>query len=218
VIAVAILVAWSADVEARARDPAPPGVVPVMPHRAGRTPCPDERSFGHAMQSWSRAYLEAVYLITDLVLPDVGVRHDTRDGAQLVLSWPWAFPFGPASATEILRFPCQRVVARKLVPYRFVIEAGVSIGTDATWWVRPGYSVVWHPRASRIGLTAGFGPTVALYQGRGEVFSSFELGLRYGACCRPGYAALTARYERSVLRNDGTMVRAAVLKLGLAYW
>jgi hypothetical protein len=67
-------------------------------------------------------------------------------------------------------------------------------------------------------VTVSFGPALALYGGHGEVFASLELGLRYGACCRPGYTALTARYERSVHGNDGTMVRAFVIKLGLAYW
>lgn len=181
-------------------------------------PCQTVPTFGDAMYDWSRIYFEAVYLVTDVVLPDVGYRYDTRSGSAFALAWPWAFPFGPASAREVVHHRCRPDTIYELVPYRLDVEGGVAIGDDATWWVRAGYGVVWHPKTARFGVTVGFGPTLSLHQGQGEIFSSFELGLRHGACCRPGYTALTARYERSVWESEGRSVQAVLLKLGLAYW
>jgi len=181
-------------------------------------PCRTVPTFGDAMYDWSRTYFEAVYLVTDVILPDVGYRYDTRSGSAFVLAWPWAFPFGPASARQIVRHRCEPDTVYEFVPYRLAVEAGVSIGDDATWWVRPGYSVVWHPKTSKFGITVGLGPTLSVHQGQGELFSSFELGVRRGACCRPGYTTLTARYERSVWESEGPPVEAVLVKLGLAYW
>lgn len=213
---LAVLVAASPNARAEGRRVTPVALPEALLNRDD--PCQTVPTFGDAMYDWSRIYFEAVYLVTDVVLPDVGYRYDTRSGSAFALAWPWAFPFGPASAREVVHHRCRPDTVYELVPYRLVVEVGVSIGDEATWWGRAGYGVVWHPKTSRFGVTVGFGPTLSLHQGQSELFSSFELGLRHGACCRPGYTALTARYERSVWESEGPPVEAILLKLGFAYW
>jgi hypothetical protein len=214
---LAVLVAAPANAYARGDEP-PIVPLPVHAQTAEPDPCRRLPTFGDAMHDWARIYFEAVYLVTDLFLPDVGFRYDTRSGSAFVLAWPWAFPFGPASAREVERHRCRADTVYELVPYRLVVEAGLSIGDEATGWVRPGYSVVWHPKASRFGVMLGIGPTFVLRHGQREILSSFELGVRHGACCRPGYSALTTRYERTVWGSDGAEAEAVLLKIGLLYW
>ena len=94
-------------------------------------------------------------------------------------------------------------------------EIGVSFESRTRGWLRLGYTFVWHPEGSKIGLMLGAGPTLTF--GGAPAVGSLgpELGLRFGACCSPRYSTLVLRYDEHLLNGNG---RAFMLKVGLAYW
>ena len=173
------------------------------------------RYFGEALAVGMAARFDAIYFVADALFPDLGVGYDTHLGWGPVLAWPWVIPFGPERGRVVQREHCGERITPGLQAHRLVPEVGVSFESQVRGWLRLGYTFVWHPEASKIGLVLGAGSTLTF--GGAPAVGSLgpELGLRYGACCSPGYSTLVLRYDEHLLNGNG---RAFLLKVGLAYW
>jgi hypothetical protein len=177
--------------------------------------CGTMAHFGDGLPSAMQVYFNAWYALADVVLPDLGLQYDAREGVTPALAWPWVIPFGLEIGGERRRHRCHTEVIRGLMPHRVVPEFGVRFAADTSYWLRAGYSFVWHPRPSKVGLALGIGPTLGFGGDSTRGSISPEIGIRYGACCTPLYSALVARYEEHVLGAEGRLV---MIKLGLVYF
>ena len=172
------------------------------------------KHFGEGMAAGMASVWMAELLLADILIPDVGFQHGRRTGNAAVLSWPLAVSFGPPTATEIRRYHCAEDTVDELRPHRLAFEPGLSFTGPTTFWGRLGYAYVFHPEKARFGLGLGAGATLSRHAGETSAAAGPELSLRFGRCCRPGYLALTARYDLAL--TDGAD-RTLTIKLGLSF-
>lgn len=171
--------------------------------------------FGEGMAAGMDALLFATWHGLDFVVPDVGVLYTRRQSLAAALSWPFAIPFGPVSARHVTYYHCSEGVVDEFRPLRFVPEFGVSLASETSVWLRLGYGVALHSPHSRFGLIVGIGPTFALRDARVATLLSPELGLHFGACCKPLFLTLLARYEHALF---GEAPPSVLFKFGFSFW
>jgi len=170
--------------------------------------------FGEGMAEGMGEVARAELLIADILVPDVGFQHGRRAGNAAALSWPLAVSFGPPTATVVHRHHCAEDTVDELRPHRLALEPGLSFTGPTTFWLRLGYAYVFHPERARFGLGLGAGTTLSRRDGETSAAAGPELSLRFGRCCRPGYLALTVRYDLAL--TDGAD-RTLTIKLGLSF-
>lgn len=121
--------------------------------------------------------------------PQIGV--SIRSGLPLpAVSWPWAFPIGPAFHASRARGDF-RVFTYK--PFRLVLEPVLWLGKTVTFSVRGAARVMVHPTKWPVGIGGGLGSTVMLTAAGASI--SPEFLVQIGRCCEPGYVTLCARAD-----------------------
>jgi hypothetical protein len=150
-----------------------------------------------------------------IVLPSIGARAGPSHGAQLQLSWPAGFAFGPTTGKSRRTKACGGLVYEHR-PLRTLIEPGLALSAPLTVFVRPGLRYVWHRPYRLLGLGAGVGSTVELRGPDGARASvGAELLVHAGACCAPGYVLVSLRYDRFFAGAGRDVLSVAA---GLAYY
>ncbi len=213
---VALATLGSAGIAGAEPEPLPPWQPKTM------TGLPIEcESEGRGMDGWGEAYSLAWTMIGSALLPQTGARWTFGASPRFdaSLSWPISIPFGPVSARVVHeRRHCELTPrADELQAHRFVVEPGITFPHRTTGFVRFGYRAIWH-RASRfVGLGAGVGTTLELFNPEHAPRPSVggELLLHLGECCAPGYILVAARYDRFFA---GAGLDVATLSLGLAFY
>jgi hypothetical protein len=179
--------------------------------------CGTMKYFGEGMAAWGDALREALYRISDIALPDLGLQYEPTRFA-FALTWAWSVPFGPEQG-PLVRHPRHCAADRyemRLRPSRVELEAGVFFTEPATYLLRLGYGYVWQAHGSRLGLGTGFGSTLSWREGVGFRPSlSPELVVRHGQCCGPGYLTLSLRYDRYFA---GEVRDSLLVKFGFMYY
>ena len=160
-----------------------------------------------------RGIARAGGVLLTTILPNVGVLFR---GAlpEFVVSFPWQFPFGPASSCSRARGTFDVLPYR---PNRLLLEPGFAIGKDeTTFWLRPGWRFLVHPASWFIGLGGGLGTTLEIAsKGPFRPSVSPELVAQLGSCCSPGYFTLALRGD---VFFAGTSPFAISLAFGATYF
>ena len=150
-----------------------------------------------------------------IVLPSIGARAGPARGAQMQLSWPASFSFGPSTGQSRRTKACGGLVYQHR-PLRTLIEPGLALSAPLTLFVRPGLRYLWHRPYRLLGFGVGAGSTVELKGPDGARASvGAELLLHAGTCCAPGYVLVSLRYDRFFAGAGRDVLSVAA---GLAYY
>lgn len=170
--------------------------------------------FGEGIAAGLGEAFNGIFRVTDVLVPDLGVRFERGHDAAFALAWPLAFSFGRPTAVQVHRYHCSPDVVHAMQPHRVAIDPGVALGGPTVASARLSYGYVWHPEWSRWGVQLDAGPTLLWRASHTGLALGPQLSLRYGRCCSPMYLVLALRYDHSLSAAEPS---ATLVKLGFSY-
>jgi hypothetical protein len=177
--------------------------------------CETIQALGPALAAASDIQLRALLAAVAILVPHPGLQVRGGDGVRFGLSWPWSWPFGPASEREVTPVMCASDHVEEYKPNRLVLEPGFVLASPTVFFVRPGYRFLWHRLGWPLGIGAGLGSTLEVQAGEVRASVSPEALVQLGECCRPSYLMFSIRYDRFFAGEQRDVFTAHV---GLTYF